>query len=216
MDDVSAIPIDCKLLHPILSVCDLPASVKFYTEALGFRLGFSWGDPPRTVGVNLGEVSVHLRQGASTNAGAAVYFVVADVDSLHALHAKNGVRATSPPGDKAWGLREYQVSDPDGYILTFGQHVPSKEPKITVERVDVQVRLEKRLVALLTDLAAHKRMNVSECLEEVLLHSFERVGDGGSVASPHGAGTLAYIEELKKKHGVDYDTHDSYRFVEKP
>jgi hypothetical protein len=26
--------------------------------------------------------------------------------------------------------------------------------------------------------------------------------------------TLRYIEELKKKHGIDYDSHGSYRFVE--
>jgi hypothetical protein len=75
------------------------------------------------------------------------------------------------------------------------------------------VRLEKRLAALLRDLAAHKRMSVDACLEETLLHTFERDGDG--VASPHTRRTLDYIEELKKKHGIDYDTHASYRFVEK-
>jgi len=26
--------------------------------------------------------------------------------------------------------------------------------------------------------------------------------------------TLHYIQELKKKHGIDYDSHASYRFVE--
>ena len=26
--------------------------------------------------------------------------------------------------------------------------------------------------------------------------------------------TLRYIQELKKKHGIDYDTDGSYRFVE--
>ncbi len=31
---------------------------------------------------------------------------------------------------------------------------------------------------------------------------------------PHTKGTLAYIQELKKKHGIDYDSHASYRFVE--
>ncbi len=81
-----------------------------------------------------------------------------------------------------------------------------------IERVDVPLRLEKRLAALMQDLAAHKRMSLNSCMEEILLHTFEIVGDG--VASPHTMRTLKYIQELKKKHGIDYDTHDSYRFQE--
>ncbi len=38
---------------------------------------------------------------------------------------------------------------------------------------------------------------------------------GGGVASPHTEKTLAYIQELKGKHGIEYDTHASYRFFEK-
>jgi hypothetical protein len=57
-------------------------------------------------------------------------------------------------------------------------------------------------------------MSISSCLEETLLHTFEPIGD--NVASPHTKHTLRYIEELKRKHGIDYDTHGSYRFVEEP
>jgi hypothetical protein len=49
-------------------------------------------------------------------------------------------------------------------------------------------------------------------VEETLLHTCEPVGDG--VASPHTRRTLRYIQELKKRHGIDYDTQASYRFVE--
>ncbi|MGH7519754.1 MAG: hypothetical protein ACREMI_00600 [Gemmatimonadales bacterium] len=44
--------------------------------------------------------------------------------------------------------------------------------------------------------------------------TFEPLGDGGGVASPHTKTDLRYIQELKKKHGIDYDSHASYRFVE--
>jgi hypothetical protein len=56
-------------------------------------------------------------------------------------------------------------------------------------------------------------MSLSSCLEEILLHTNEPLGDG--VASPHTKSTLRYIQELKKKHGIDYDSHGSYRFVER-
>src|SRR5438874_1147647 len=77
---------------------------------------------------------------------------------------------------------------------------------IVIERVDVPVRLEKRLAALLHDLAAKKRLSLSSALEEILLHTNDGVG-------PHTKRQLEYIAELKRKHGIDYDTHASYRFV---
>jgi hypothetical protein len=55
-------------------------------------------------------------------------------------------------------------------------------------------------------------MSVDSCLEEILLHTNEGLGDG--VASPHSKSDLNYIQELEKKHGIDYDSHASYRFVE--
>ena len=73
--------------------------------------------------------------------------------------------------------------------------------------VRLRGRLEKRLAGLLQDLAAYKRMTVGSCLEEILLHTNEGV-------EPHTKSQLKYIEELKKKHGIDYDSHASYRFVE--
>jgi len=215
MADRSRSPVDCEQLHPVLAVADLAAATAFYTQKLGFELGFTWGDPPRTAGVNLGRVSMHLRQGAPAPSGASVYFTVDDVDALHVVHAGNGVAIPAPPAETPWGLREYQVRDLDGYTLTFGEHVPGTGPKIEIERTTISVRMEKRLVALLDDLAAHKQMTVGECLEETLLHTFEKTAPG-SVASPHTERTFAHIDELKAKHGIDYGAPEAYRFTEKP
>jgi uncharacterized glyoxalase superfamily protein PhnB len=215
MTDRPGSPVDCEQIHPILAVADLAAAIDFYTQKLGFELGFTWGDPPRTAGVNVGQVSMHLRQGTPAPSGASVYFTVDDVQSLYERHVRNGIAIPAPPSVKPWCLREYQVQDLDGYTLTFGQHVPGAGPRIEIERTTLSVRLEKRLVALLHDLAAHKQMPVGECLEETILHTFERTAPGG-VASPHSERTLAYIAQLKAKHGIDYSAHDAYRFVEKP
>jgi hypothetical protein len=99
------------------------------------------------------------------------------------------------------------VRDLYGYYLSFEHHLFNAGPPIKIERVDVSVRLEKRLAALLLDLAEHKRMSLNSCLEEMLLHTNEGVG-------PHTQTTLKHIQELKKKHGIDYDSHGSYRFSE--
>jgi hypothetical protein len=106
------------------------------------------------------------------------------------------------------------VRDPNQHVIRFGQGIPAREPKLRIKRVPVRTRLEKRLASLVEDIARHKNMTVGETLEETLLHTFEKVS-GGGVASPHTENTLAHIQALKKKHGIDYDTHASYRFVER-
>ena len=115
---------------------------------------------------------------------------------------------------RSYGLHDYSVRDLDGYVLSFGHYIYSTGEPLEIERVDVPVRLEKRLAAALQELATQKRMSLTSCLEETLLHTFEPLGDG--VASPHTKGDLRHIQELKRKHGIDYDSHASYRFVEKP
>jgi hypothetical protein len=98
-------------------------------------------------------------------------------------------------------------------VIRFGHGIPCREPKMEVERVTVSARIEKRLAALMNDLAQHKNMSFGQMLEEMTLHSFERLPNGG-VASPHAERTLSLIQELRKKHGIDYDCHANYRFVE--
>lgn len=204
--------IDCEQLHPGFPVSDVLAAVDFYTSKLGFTLGFTWGDPPAMAGVNLGGVSIHLSRGTPNPAGASVYFVVGDTDALYEFHRANGVEIVEPPEDREYGMRDYGVRDLYGYELGFGQPIYNLGPPIPIERVGVPVRLEKRLAALLHDLAAHKRMSVDSLLEEILLHTNEPLGDG--VASPHTQAQLRYIQQLKAKHGIDYDSHASYRWVE--
>lgn len=205
--------IDCERLHPGLRVPDVVAAAGFYVEKLGFTLGFTWGEPPSMAGVNLGDVQVFLEQGTPPSGGASVYFVVGDADELYAFHRAGGVEVVEEIGDREYGLRNYLVRDPHGYMLGFGHYIYTAGDPVPIERVDVPVRLEKRLAALVHDLAAHKRMSVSSLLEEILLHTSEPLGDG--VASPHTKSQLRHIQELKQKHGIDYDSHASYRWVER-
>jgi catechol 2,3-dioxygenase-like lactoylglutathione lyase family enzyme len=205
--------IDCEQLHPVLVVNDVLAAADFYADKLGFRKSFTWGDPPTYAGVSLGQVQVFLNQGTPNPKGTEICFAIGDADELYEFQRANGVEIVEPPGDRDYGIRDYSVRDLHGYRLTFGHQIAYMgEPALRIERVDVPVRLEKRLAALLHDLAEHKRMSLNSCLEEILLHTCEPFGDG--VASPHTKRTLKHIQELKRKHGIDYDSHASYRFVE--
>jgi catechol 2,3-dioxygenase-like lactoylglutathione lyase family enzyme len=205
--------VDCARVHPVLLVRDVLAAADFYTTKLGFHLAFTGGESASMAGVNLDDVQIFLEQGTPGPNGGSVYFVIGDADELCEFQRANGVEIQEPPGDRPYGLRDYTVRDLDGNSLSFGHYIYNTGPLLEIERVNVPLRLEKRLAALLHDLARHKHMNLSSCLEETLLHTFEEVGDG--VASPHTKRTLRHIKDLKEKHGIDYDSHASYRFVER-
>jgi catechol 2,3-dioxygenase-like lactoylglutathione lyase family enzyme len=207
--------VDCERQHTGFEVSDVRVAVDFYTSKLGFSPGFLWGEPePTFAGVNLGQAQVFLQQGTPNPAGCSAYFVIGNADELFEFQRASGVDIVVTPDDRDYGLRDYSVRDLHGYRLTFGHYIYSMGTAVEIERVDVPVRIEKRIAAVLHDLAAFKRMSLSSLLEETLLHTFEPLGDG--VASPHTARDLRYIQELKQAHGIDYDCHASYRFTERP
>jgi catechol 2,3-dioxygenase-like lactoylglutathione lyase family enzyme len=205
-------PVDCERVYPGFSVPDLQAAIDFYTTRLGFKLGFTWGEPATFAGMTLGKVQLFLSLGTPSPEGCSAFFVVEDADALYAFHRAGDVEVVEEIADRAYALRDYVMADLNGYRLIFGHNIFNVGEPIPIERVDVPVRLEKRLAALLHDLAAHKRMSVDSLLEEILLHTNEPLGDG--VASPHTKSQLRHIQELKQKHGIDYDSHASYRWVE--
>jgi len=213
MSKTRPLKIDCDRQHPCLAVPDIRAAIDFYTRKLGFSEAFTVGEPPTFAGLNLDKVQIFLAPGNVNTAGCSVCFVVGNADDLFAFHEANGVKIVEPIKDRDYGLRDYAVTDLNGYRLSFGHYIYTQGEPVPIERVDLPVRIEKRLAGLLQELAAYKRMSLASCLEEILLHTCEPCGDG--VASPHTTADLRYIQELKKKHGIAYDCHASYRFVER-
>lgn len=123
-----AVPqVECYRQHPCLVVPDIPGTVAYYTTRLGFRLGFTWGEPPTFAGVLLGGQELFLQQG-NASAGCSVFYVVGDADALFAWHQAGGVEVVEPPGDRNYGYRDYAIRDNNGYLLVFGHNIDPCEP----------------------------------------------------------------------------------------
>jgi hypothetical protein len=88
---------------------------------------------------------------------------------------------------------------------------------VVVERVQLGVRMEKRLVKVLKGLAEFNGITLGQLLEKIVIHSFEPVPgqEGEMSASPHGKRSLEVISDLKRIYGLDYETHAMHRFWEK-
>ena len=110
---------------PVLQVADVERSERFYCEKLGFRSHGSWGEGPDFCIVQRGRVTLALDQSQDggdipTNQYWAAYVYVEDADALCREVAGKGVDIVRGPEDMPYGLRDFDIRDPDGHILAFG------------------------------------------------------------------------------------------------
>jgi predicted enzyme related to lactoylglutathione lyase len=176
MDNGKAISAQC--LTPILYVRDFDEATKYYTERLLFRKLWDWGQPPEFGAVALGKVAIFFCLKGQGRPGSWLSIFLDDVDEYFERISKLGAEVIEPPKDMPWGLREMHVRDPNEHVIRFGHGIPMREPTMRIERVAVEARMEKRLAALLGDLAQHKNVTIGEMLEEMALHSFEKLSNG--------------------------------------
>jgi hypothetical protein len=87
---------------------------------------------------------------------------------------------------------------------------------VRIERVQLGVRMEKRLVKVLKGLAEFEGVTLGQLLEKIVLHSFQPAAgnEGELAASPHGKRALAAITDLKRVYGMDYELHSFGQFDE--
>ena len=119
-------PVEMIRSAAVLQVADVLASRDFYRDMLGFESANIWGEPPCFSIVGRGTVTVFLDQtrdpGPSpVNQYWAVYIYVSDVDSLLEDYRSRGIEIIRGPEEMPHGCREFDVRDPDGHIICFGQ-----------------------------------------------------------------------------------------------
>src|SRR2546425_11812096 len=85
----------------------------------------------------------------------------------------------------------------------------SEDSGIPVERVQIGVRMEKRMVKVLKALAEYLDISLGDLLEGIVLHAFES-------KPPFSAQTLQQIARLKEVYGMDYGVEASHHLTEIP
>lgn len=107
----------------VFVVEDIEASLHHYRHALGFDVAFEYGRPVFYAGLCRDEVELHLiaaRRTSRRPGQGAIAVFVEDVDGLYGELTARGARAPKPPRDYPYGMRDFNVVDPDGNQLTFG------------------------------------------------------------------------------------------------
>lgn len=119
-----------KSIIPSLTVADIEASVRFYADVLGFSVQMTMpGQDGMLAYASLGRGASSVMFGridpanahdqAPLGRGVILYATVGDEEDIDALfaHAKAaGARVTQEPTDEFWGMRDWGIADPDGYV----------------------------------------------------------------------------------------------------
>ncbi len=113
---------------PQFLVSDLNATLSFYKNVMGFNLDFIYED--FYAGVSIGDGMIHLkcapklpeeRTHRKHNEHLDAYFTVQDIQALYNEWRSKDVPIARALEVRPWGMRDFYVEDPDGYILCFGE-----------------------------------------------------------------------------------------------
>jgi catechol 2,3-dioxygenase-like lactoylglutathione lyase family enzyme len=122
-------------ISPLFIVSDVPASMSFYRDRLGFEVTFEGPEPDdiffgivrrggaqilmKSIGVTpVPNCTRDVKQGL---ARWDAYVEVPDPDALAAEYAARDVEFFEPLQDTDDGLRGFELRDADGYVLFFGR-----------------------------------------------------------------------------------------------
>ena len=112
---------------PQLRITRAADSLPFYVQGLGFTVDWQHQFEPNfplfLQQTRQGQTIFLTEHTGDCKVGAAVYFVVPDVDECFHLFSATGIKPTEAPQDTAWGSREMVVTDPDGNRLRFATRV---------------------------------------------------------------------------------------------
>jgi catechol 2,3-dioxygenase-like lactoylglutathione lyase family enzyme len=116
-------------VNPQLRTTDLAASIRFYTDKLGFTLEFQYED--FYAGIRAGDHVLHLKQIDErdpsvdfVDRGEHLHLYLQTDDASAAAEAlrRNGVTLVRDVHETPWGTREFVIKDDQGHTLYFGEN----------------------------------------------------------------------------------------------
>jgi len=122
-------------IAPEFLVTDVTKAAEHYRDKLGFRIvSYFFEEPPVFAMVGRDDQIIMLLLAEGSRGGSNrshkpeaidAYLWVDDVDALYGELQQSGADIIMPPTLRIYGMKEIEVRDLDGYVLCFGQDMPS-------------------------------------------------------------------------------------------
>jgi catechol 2,3-dioxygenase-like lactoylglutathione lyase family enzyme len=115
-------------IAPVFFTTDIPATLAWYKDRLGFACVGTWQDPPTYAIVARDQCAIHFRCAEPPTANPDkyadelldAYINVENAAALHAEYTARGVDFTRNLDRTPWGTVEFVIRDCDGRLLAFG------------------------------------------------------------------------------------------------
>ena len=112
-------------ISPRLPTTDLPRTIAFYEDVLGFRADVLWPEvDPTFCLLRRGQISLAFDRVESSVAlpdATGFYIEAADVRAMH-QDLRGRVTVEWGPEVYQYGRREFAIRDPNGYMIIFTEH----------------------------------------------------------------------------------------------
>lgn len=108
---------------PILQVSQIALSLEFYVDRLGFELEWIYQPEglPAFAAVRREQIRLFLTEHPESVFGSLIYCYVSPIASWYEAILSQGLQAEWPLERTEWGTQEFQIRDPDGNRLRFGE-----------------------------------------------------------------------------------------------
>ena len=107
--------------RPNLLVKDVPTSIDFYRDLIGFEVRNSFEDGSfALLAKGLAEVALVKHDEPPYS---EAYLYVRGVEALHDRCQESGCHIERALVDHPWGLRDFVIRDPDGHLIGIGERV---------------------------------------------------------------------------------------------
>ena len=118
-------------IAPLFFAMDIPATLAYYKDKLGFECLGTWQDPPVYAMIARDDQAIHIRCAAPPTSNPEkyadelldAYIFIEDADALYAEYAARGVEFTRGISNMPWQSREFVVKNCDGRLLAFGANL---------------------------------------------------------------------------------------------
>ncbi len=115
-------------IAPVFFTLEIPKTLAYYTDKLGFECLGTWQDPPVYAIVARDQHAIHFRRAAPPTPNPDkyddelldAYLHVENADTLFAEYRAKDLKFERELANMPWNSREFVVRDCDGRLLAFG------------------------------------------------------------------------------------------------
>jgi catechol 2,3-dioxygenase-like lactoylglutathione lyase family enzyme len=113
---------------PVIATADVAGTVRYFEQTLGFKQQWLWGEPPVYAGIKAGGAMMYVCHDPELAAtikerrlGPDIFLWANNIESVYRQHLANNAEITEELSARSWGVRQYVIREPNGYLLKVAE-----------------------------------------------------------------------------------------------